>query len=362
MLQTTQLFDHMGRPLNAHPTYLRHADGTGRIYWRGQFRNLPGPYQSPESLAAFHQLCAIVAATGALPITDVAKIFTVAELASRFLDHAKTDYRPGSQEPLYLGYALKPMVDLFGLKGVDEIRPAELRAVRSSMLKSVCRKTANRRATQIVRVFRWGVQEGIVHVDTWKALESVDPIPPGREGTEDYEPIGPVSDEHFRIVMDIVIDRTKDLLRVHRATGARSGELLAMTPAQVDMTGTDWLYSPIDHKTKRRKKDRIIGIPRTVVPILLARMPESKEERWFPLKVNSYYNAVKRACLKAKIPVWHPHQLRHALATEAKKIVGEEAAATLLSVSNEKTAKVYARVTPEGVRAILEQIYGGTER
>ena len=128
------------------------------------------------------------------------------------------------------------------------------------------------------------------------------------------------------------------------------------------MTGDDWLYSPIDHKTKRRKKDRIVGIPRTVVPILLARMPMSRDERWFPIKVNSYYNAVKRACLKAKIPVWHPHQLRHALATEAKRIVGEEAAATLLSVSNEKTAKVYARVTPEGVRAIMEQIYGGVER
>jgi len=46
----------------------------------------------------------------------------------------------------------------------------------------------------------------------------------------------------------------------------------------------------------------------------------------------------------------------------AKEIVGEEAAATLLSVSSEKTAKVYARVTPDGVRAIMEQIYGGQEQ
>ena len=360
MLQSTELVDHMGRPLNRYPTYLKHADGTGRIYWRGQFRLLPGPFQSPTSLAAYHQLCAIVTATGELPPVE-SMVVTVADLANRFMDHARRDYEPGSKEPQALSYAVKPLVSLFGNMHVDDFRPAELRAVRRSMIPGVCRNTANKRGNQIVRIFRWGVQEGLVSVATWQALESVDLIQPGREGAIDYEDIGPVSDEHFQIVYDRVIARTKAILDVHKATGARSGELLSMTPAQVDMTGPDWLYSPIDHKTKKRKKDRIVGIPRTVVPILIERMPAKPSDRWFPLAVNSYYNAVKRACLKAGIEPWHPHQLRHKAATLAKEIVGEEAAATLLSVSSEKTAKVYARVTPDGVRAIMEQIYGGQE-
>lgn len=351
----------MGRPLNRYPSYICHADGVGRIYWRGQFRQLPGLYQSPESLAEFHRLCAIVSATGDLPTSQVSASLTVAELVERFLAHARRDYSKDSKEPLYLEYASRELVGLFGPVAADQIRPAELRAVRAAMLASVCRKTANRRTTQIVRIFRWGVQEGIIDVGTWKALESVDPIQPGREGSIDYEPIGPVSDEHFRVVAESVSPIMRDAMTVHRATGMRSGELLSMSPSQVDMSGPDWLYHPVHHKTKKRQKDRIVGIPRDVVPILLERMPASPESPFFPIKVNSYYNAVKRACEKAKIPQWHPHQLRHALATDVKTICGEEAAATLLSVSSEKTARVYARVTDENVRRIMDQMRAAKE-
>lgn len=48
--------------------------------------------------------------------------------------------------------------------------------------------------------------------------------------------------------------------------------------------------------------------------------------------------------------------VRHTAATNVKAVVGEEAAATLLSVSNEKTAKVYARVTAEAVRRIMDEL------
>lgn len=346
----------MGRPLNRFPSYLLHADGTGRIYWRGQFRQLPGPFQSPESLAEFHRLCAIVAATGDLPPVDTTVAMTVAELVRRFLDHARRDYSKDSKEPLYLDYATRELVALFGPVAVDSIRPAELRAVRAAMLASVCRKTANRRTTQIVRVFRWGVQEGIVPVSVWHALESIDAIQPGREGSTDYERIGPVSDEHFAAVAIRVSARIRDIMTVHRATGMRSGELLSMTPDQCDLSADDWLYFPRDHKTKSRMKDRIVGIPREVVPVLVEHMPPAPDRPFFPIKVNSYYNAVKRACVKSEIAPWHPHQLRHTAATDIKAIVGEEAAATILSVSNEKTAKVYARVTPEAVRRIMDEV------
>lgn len=356
MLQDTGLVDSMGRPLNRFPSYLLHADGTGRIYWRGQFRQLPGPFQSPESLAEFHRLCAIVAATGDLPPVDTTVAMTVAELVRRFLEHARRDYSKDSKEPLYLDYATRELVAMFGPVPVESIRPAELRAVRAAMLANVCRKTANRRTTQIVRVFRWGVQEGIVPVGVWHALKSVDAIQPGREGSTDYERIGPVSDDHFAAVGKLVSARIRDIMTVHRATGMRSGELLSMSPIQCDMTGDDWLYFPRHHKTKNHQKDRIVGIPREIVPILLEHMPTAPDRPFFPIKVNSYYNAVKRACVNLGIEPWHPHQLRHTAATNVKAIVGEEAAATLLSVSNEKTAKVYARVTPEAVRRIMDEV------
>src|SRR5262249_3405252 len=41
--------------------------------------------------------------------------------------------------------------------------------------------------------------------------------------------------------------------------------------------------------------------------------------------VASYRRAIRRACLKAGIPVWHPNQLRHSRLTEIRRTYGLEA-------------------------------------
>jgi integrase len=41
--------------------------------------------------------------------------------------------------------------------------------------------------------------------------------------------------------------------------------------------------------------------------------------------VASYRRAIRRACLKLGIPVWHPNQLRHSRLTEIRKRFGLEA-------------------------------------
>jgi len=41
--------------------------------------------------------------------------------------------------------------------------------------------------------------------------------------------------------------------------------------------------------------------------------------------VTSYRQAIERACEKAGVPRWHPHQLKHAIATEVRRLHGAEA-------------------------------------
>ena len=49
--------------------------------------------------------------------------------------------------------------------------------------------------------------------------------------------------------------------------------------------------------------------------------------------VGSYRKAIRRACLKANVPIWHPHQLRHTAATNIRCQFGLEVAQAVLGHS-----------------------------
>jgi integrase len=55
-----------------------------------------------------------------------------------------------------------------------------------------------------------------------------------------------------------------------------------------------------------------------------------------------YGIAVARACEKAKVPHWHPNQLRHTFATRVRKQHGLEAAQILLGHARADVTLIYA--------------------
>lgn len=140
-------------------------------------------------------------------------------------------------------------------------------------------------------------------------------------------------------------------------TGMRSGELLAMRPQDVDMLGRHWFYRPVHHKTKHLIGDRIIGIPEPSTLLLLANMPKDYSCRWFPWRVDSHYHAVCRVCDRLGIPRWHPHQLRHGIATMCEAAFGSrEAARLMLGHTDTKTTGRYVMATVEALGPILDEI------
>lgn len=358
MPQKTLLVDAMGRPLNSTPTYIYHPKGIGRIYWRGQFRNLPGDYNSPESLAAFHRMCQHVAITGELP-AEAPPELTVASLCERFEVYAAVRYS-GSNEARNLGYAVKELVAIFADVPAVKFGPASLKVVRARIVeRGLCRATANRRAKQIVQIFAWAVEEELIGPDVWQALKAVRPIPKGRDGSFDYDPIRPVDLEQYRRTIEAIAPHYRVALEVQRMTGMRSGELLAMRPQDVDMLGTHWFYRPVHHKTRHAIGDKIIGIPEPAAVLLVANMPKDYTCRWFPWRVDSHYHAVCRVCDKLEIPRWHPHRLRHNAATIIEQAFGSrEPARILLGHTNEKTTGKYVMVTPDMLSPLLDGMAG----
>ena len=173
------------------------------------------------------------------------------------------------------------------------------------------------------------------------------------------------------------------MVRVQLLTGARPGEICAMTTGRIDTSGAIWQYKPAHHKTAHHGKHRVITIgpraQRVLRPYLLAeldspvfspsrsesdRLEHRHKDRSTPLScgntpgsnrsrspkrspgdryiVASYRRAIARACEKAGVPVWSPNQLRHTRATEIRKAYGLEHAGAVLGHSKVETTQVYA--------------------
>jgi integrase len=72
--------------------------------------------------------------------------------------------------------------------------------------------------------------------------------------------------------------------------------------------------------------------------------------------VDTYGNAIERACLKAGIPEWHPNQLRHSKATEIRKEAGLDAARAVLGHRTLTITEVYAEIDQAKAAAVMEKL------
>jgi integrase len=355
----TVVFGDMARPEKLVPTYLTKKPNLARLLWRGETRSLPGKYNSAESWAEFNRLCAIVAATGSLPhVKSDVKTLTIKDLGKRYLKAMTVKFGKESKEPQYLSYAVRDCIKLFGSSPADAFSPPELKAVRASILKSGCvRRTANKRTQQIIRMFRWAVEEGLTPADQWQRLLAVEPIGKGHYGAVDNPKVQPVSTNDMNKALEFVSDEARDALKILAITGMRTGELLRMRPQDCDMSGRHWIYKTEIHKTGRKTGATSIVIPEPATLILSGRMPRDFTKPWFRHGLSWLRLAVCRACVKAGIPHWHPHQLRHQMATRVAESLTRGDAQKLLRHHDPKMTDHYAVETDATLLRIADQLY-----
>lgn len=353
-----RVFDMSRRP-NAEPTYLYKEKDKGRIFWRGKTRDLPGRYKSAESWAEFHRLSAIVQATGELPPMDamVGEI-TMAELGRRYLKAMRIKFGPKSKEPDYLKYAVRDCNRLFRAMPVSQFQPPQLKAVRTKVLESGCvRRTANKRAQQLIRMIQWAVEEGLADPAQWQRLKAVEPIHQGQYGAVDRPKKTAVPAHQVEQVMEYLKPEHRAAVQILALTGMRTGELLAMRPQDVNMAGRHWLYTMQKHKTSNKTGETVIVIPEPATRILLERMPRDYTRPWFRHSSTWLRIAVKRACERAGVPHWHPHQLRHQFATVVTQQLDERVAQTLLRHHDPRmTARYITRSSEELIR-LADQLH-----
>ncbi len=279
--------------------------------------------------------------------------------------------------------------------------------------KTISRKEINRRIDLIKRMFKWAVSEELVPASVFQALLTVRGLRRGHPGTYERPKVKPVPPQHVEAVLPFLCPQVAAMVRLQPLIGARETEICLMRGRDIDRSGPVWWYridpneqpregQPANlHKTAHVEGQdgsasvKVLPIGPKAQAILKGwlrddedeflfqpgearkkKYEERREQRKTPLwpshvahqarkkKVkprraprdhydrHSYARAVARACKKAGVPHWHPHQLKHVCGTDVRKKFGLEASRAYMGHSKVSTAELYA----EKDMALVEKI------
>jgi integrase len=120
------------------------------------------------------------------------------------------------------------------------------------------------------------------------------------------------------------------------------------------------LFRP-DHSEAARNAGRRTQRKTPLWPSHLRMQEEKKKRRPQRVLHNAYEvavyrRAIARACAKAGVPMWTPHRLRHAAATEIRRQFGLEAAQAVLGHAALGVTQVYAEKDMEAAKRIMAKI------
>jgi integrase len=343
---------------------------------------------------------------------------TVTMIVQAFWSHAKTYYvhpdGAATSEQTTLRYALRHLKRMFGASPAADFGPMKLKAVREAMLQPTthtdpktgkpttragwARSYVNRQVARLKLMFKWAVSMEMVPAPVYQALATVPGLKRGRTEARETKPIRPVAQADVDAVLPHLSRQVAAMVQTQLLTGARPGEVCAMTTAAIDRTQPVWVYRPTQHKTLHHDHVREIRIgPKAqaiVTPFLKLALPdapifspaEAEAQRRAKLTaarktpitygnstgtnrvakprrvpqdrytVDSYRRAIARACEKAGLASWHPHQVRHTAATELRKQYGLDAARVVLGHRSAAITETYAEMDAEKATRVMAEV------
>ena len=329
------------------PRYCLHKRSGQAVVFVNRTQRYLGPYNSPESREAYGELVSKLAKgvpiENAEPASSTAGI-SVSDLLLKYVTEKLPRYANAEQH--CQRSAIRILRQLFGETAAAEFGPLKLGIVRDAMVagdplavdadgnpkprKSWSRGFVNDQIRRLRSVFRWGVAKQLVTESVLTSLKTLAGLNPGDSEAHDYEPRHAVPQEDLQAVRAILTDLHRDIFDLLLLTGARAGEVIGLRIGDVNRTGDVWRADLKQHKTAHKGKKRTLYFNIVARSILLRHMKTDPDERFFPIRRDNYGAAIKRACIKANVPPFTPHWLRHTVATLLADEMGTEAAQRLL--------------------------------
>ncbi len=239
---------------------------------------------------------------------------------------------------------------------------------------------------RIRRMFKWGISEERVSASVLTRLQSVAGLKAGRCDAKESRPVQPVPEADIAAVKPHVTTPIWGIITLQLLAGMRPGEVLAMRGADIDTRGPIWEYVPQSHKTEHHGKRRVVFLgPRAQLALRLFLKADPDRYLFSPQEgraefvgnqyrdgaaaerggkrrpkdsysVHTYYGAIRRACKRAGVEHWHPHQLRHNAATVWRREFGIEATRTALGHASAVTTEIYAEMDRGKARDIIARV------
>jgi len=367
-----------------------------------------GPWGSKQAKVEYQRLVGEWLASGGAPRVTDRNAITVAELVLAYRRFAKDYYAPPSNEGAQIRLAMQPVVERYAHTLARDFGPLSLKAVRQVWIDAgLARRYINQRVGRVVRAWGWAVENELIPPECWQALKAVKGLRSGRSDAKETPAVRPVSDAIFEATLaELGSPQVRSMLRLMRLTGARPGEVCIMRTGDIDRTTSPWEYRPRTHKTAHRGHERVVYIGPKAQAVLAdwlradpeaflfqpreaaaavreasqvagrsdadrARAARNKRaadarkrggraqnrrlpgERYTPGRLG---HAVGRACQRAELEHWHPHQLRHAAATELRREIGIEAARVVLGHRSPGMAELYAEADRTAAAAHMARL------
>jgi integrase len=362
------------------PSYCHHRHSGQAYVWLAGRRHYLGKHGSKASRDAYRRFLAEWEArqVGQLPPSPIT--ITVGEIVARWFvameaGCLKKWVGQHHGEWYEMRQVSAPLLDLYAGAPAIEFGPVALKALRQRFVQAgLSRNGVNRRTGRIKRFFRWAVSEELLPGSVIHALDSVPQLRPEESEARELPRIAPADPAHVEACLPFLLPMVADMVRIQRLTGMRSGELVRMRAEEIDRTGDVWVYRPARHKTAHHGHERIVLIGPQAQQILakylaaplylfspLAAMRHWREmtrdtKRHQPnaaprtarrlsnhYTVAGYHHAIARACRRAGVPRWTPHQLRHLAGTQVRAEFGPDAAQVFLGHATMRATERYAR-------------------
>jgi integrase len=247
----------------------------------------------------------------------------------------------------------------------------EARWAERVLAVGLARRFVNKQVGRVRRLYAWAVEEELVPVEVHAALLRVKGLKKGKSAAREKPRVRPVPEALVEAVLPLVPEAVRAMILVQRLCGGRPQDVVGLRADEIDTAGPVWECRPRRYKTEHHNdggdpdRERVVylgpraqealrpylaagpegylfspvrseqarnaqrreGSKSPMTPSQATRRPRGRPRA--PLRdhydVASYRRAVRRACQKAGVPVWHPNQLRHSRLTEIRRAYGLEA-------------------------------------
>ncbi|MGD9690902.1 MAG: tyrosine-type recombinase/integrase [Phycisphaerales bacterium] len=297
--------------------------------------------------------------------TVPAHALSVQALQRLYLAHAEVYYRRRSGEPTREHLNVRAVLDRFARHvgpsmPADRMNRHQVRAWLDQLAaEQLTRSYINACLARLRRVVRWAVDLDYLPASIDSELRCVRPLPAHRSAAREPQPVQAAPLDHVRQVLPFLPRLARDVVQLLMLTGARVGELLDApnSALHVDRAGARLILA--QHKNAHRNRSRVIPLNAAALAIIerharplcpidpILAPPRRGSRRYSP---DALRNAITRACRRAGVAPFTPHQVRHAVAAHVRDARGLDAACALLGHAHVSMTEHYAPLAFEHAR------------